>query len=85
MVQENVGGGHVNAPIRGLLSPSANGFLRGLAYAATQMSETFGQPSVAAQIIRESGSSLEEFECSGADAGDLDCVRSLFANEPALR
>lgn len=57
------------------------GFNRGVAYAVALLVSTFDQPGMAAQIIRESGIALGEFEASGVDAFDIDEVRRVFVTE----
>jgi hypothetical protein len=60
---------------------SPNGYNRGVAYAVAMLAGTFDEPGMAAQIIRESGISLDQFERSACDDFDMVEVRRVFASE----
>ena len=60
---------------------SPNRYNRGVAYAVAMLAGTFDEPGMAAQIIRESGVSLDEFERSACDDFDMVEVRRVFASE----
>jgi hypothetical protein len=60
-------------------------FNRGVAYAVALLAGTQLQPGIAAQIIHESGITLDEFRASGCDAADMHEIRVLFATESPLR
>jgi hypothetical protein len=61
------------------------GFVCGIAYSASLIVRMHDEPSLAAELIHESGYRLKDFKKAGADDFDLRIIKKLFKTESILK
>jgi hypothetical protein len=64
---------------------SAKGFTAGYAAAVAELVRLHGETTIAADILRASDMTLDEFTKARLDPYDMVVIRKLFAEESVLR
>lgn len=61
-----------------IVDPEKRGFIQGYAVAVGVIVRLHDHPSIAADLLQQSGFTLRDFERAGVDEYDLKPVRKLF-------